>query len=129
MHQQQMVHHYCTKYEYNQPILFWDITTHSVWKSSHNYSNLAQSPMVFYKHDQHMVPDKCTEYEQKDHIFSEISQQTLKMYEKITITRGLGCFHCHKRSPDDTSWDTTIQAEYPPPPSQVPGFIQPHVGM
>ena len=35
-------------------------------------------------HEQHIVPDNCTRNEKKIYIFfSEISQQTLKMYEKI----------------------------------------------
>ena len=64
MHQQNMLPDYCTKSEYNQPILLWDITTYTknVWKSSHNYSNLAQSQMLFYK--QCITPDNCTKYEQ-----------------------------------------------------------------
>ena len=40
------------------------------------YSNVAQSQMVFYIHQQHMVPDYCTKYEQN------ISQQTHKIYER-----------------------------------------------
>ena len=39
------------------------------------YENVAiitqiwQSQMLFYKHEQHMVPDNDTEYEQNHHIF------------------------------------------------------------
>ena len=64
----------------NQPIL-WNITTNiqNVWKIGHNYSNLAKCQMLFYKHEQCIIPD--TKYE-------KVSQQTLKIYEKMpTITQ------------------------------------------
>ena len=43
--------------------------------------------MLFYKHEQRMVyvPDNCTKYEQNHHSLSKISQQTLKIYEKVAI--------------------------------------------
>ena len=53
-----------------QPILLWDITTNTqnVWQSVHNYSNVVQIQMLFYKHEQHIVPDRATKYEQNHHI-------------------------------------------------------------
>ena len=85
-HRQHIVPNYCTKYEQNQLILLWDITTNTqnAWTSGHNDSNLVQGQMIFYKHEQCMVPDNCTKYKQNTTFF-EISQQTLKIYEKIAI--------------------------------------------
>ena len=69
MNQQHIAPDYCTKYEYNQPILCAITTnTQNVWRSGHNYSNLVQSHMLFYKHEQHIVPDYCTKHEQHHHI-------------------------------------------------------------
>ena len=118
MHQQHMVCDYCTNYEYIQLILQWDIrNTQNVWKSGHNYSNYAQSQMLFNKYEQHMVPDYCmkkittffsgwlhffgnklklgvttlggAKYMHFIHFayifFSKISQQSLKIYETIAI--------------------------------------------
>ena len=77
MHQQHIVPDYCTKYVINT----WNVLK----RGGHNYSNLAQSEMQFYKHEQYIVPGNCTEYEQHHHISSEISQQTLKIYEQMAI--------------------------------------------
>ena len=65
-----MVPNYCTKYEYNQPIVLCDVTTNAqnVWKSARSYYNLEQSQMLIYKHEQCIVPDKCTKYEYNHHI-------------------------------------------------------------
>ena len=35
-----------------------------------------QSKMLFYKHEQHIVPDNCTNYEQKQHILLQDSTAT-----------------------------------------------------
>ena len=49
---------FCTNYEYNQSILLWDVTTdtYNWWTKFHNYSNLVQNHMLYYMHQQHMVP-------------------------------------------------------------------------
>ena len=42
--------------------------------------------MLFYMHQQHMLPDYWTKYMNKINLFfSEISQQIHKMYEQIAI--------------------------------------------
>ena len=58
-------------------------TAQNAWKSGHNYSNLAQSQMLIYKHEQLMVPDNWTKYyEQNNHILLwDII--ILKIYEKL----------------------------------------------
>ena len=38
-------------------------------KSGHNYANLAQSHILFYKHQQPMVPDHATEYGKSPSIY------------------------------------------------------------
>ena len=123
---------YCTKYEQNQPIIFWDIARNikfkkyigistqiwhsaklyftcfgntwylitawsmnkinkyfseqNVWKGVYNYSNVAQSQMLLYKHKQHIVPDitvwnmnKITTF------FSEYHNRHSNVKEKIAI--------------------------------------------
>ena len=63
-HQAPIVVDCYTKYQQNQPFLFWDIATHKIYnKYSHNYLNLAWSQMLFYMRQQHMVPDNWTKYE------------------------------------------------------------------
>ena len=43
--------------------------TQNLWKSGHNnYSNLAKSQMLFYKHEQCIIPDNCNKYEKNYHI-------------------------------------------------------------
>ena len=37
-------------------------------KLPYNYSNLAQRHIIFYRHEQHMVPATCMKYEQYGHI-------------------------------------------------------------
>ena len=55
-------------------------------KSGHNYSNVAQSQILFYKHEKCIVPDNCTKYENNSpHPSPKQSQQTLKIYEKLPI--------------------------------------------
>ena len=44
-------------------------------KSGHNYSNLIQSQTAFYKHEQLMIPDNCTKYENQ-HILWDITTNT-----------------------------------------------------
>ena len=43
--------------------------------------------MLFYKHEQHIVPDNCTKYEQNHHILLQdnTTNTQLKIDEKITI--------------------------------------------
>ena len=41
---------------------------HKCMKRCHNYSNVAQSQMLFYKHEQGMVLANWTKYEQNHHI-------------------------------------------------------------
>ena len=44
---------------------FTDILQHSKCKKNgHNYSNLTQSQILFYLHQQPMVPDYCTQFEE-----------------------------------------------------------------
>ena len=47
-------------------ILFWDNTTNTkhLFKYDHNYSNLAQSQILFYVYQLPMVPDYGTQYEE-----------------------------------------------------------------
>ena len=54
------------KYEYNQLIPLWDITTtaQNAWKGGHNYPKWLHSQMLFYKHEQHTAPDNCSNYGQ-----------------------------------------------------------------
>ena len=49
IHRQHMVHEYCTKYDKNQSIILWAITTYTenTWNSCHIYSNVAQSQRYF----------------------------------------------------------------------------------
>ena len=53
----------------------------NLWKNCCNYSNLAQSQMLLYKHQQHLVPDYCTIYEQNQVLHWNIT--TNKIYEKL----------------------------------------------
>ena len=68
----------------NQPILLWNITTHTqnVWNIGHNYLNLTKSQMLFYKHEQHIIPDNCTTRYDKNHHILLWDITTPKMYEK-----------------------------------------------
>ena len=61
-----MVPDNCTKYEQNHHILLQYITTNTqkLLINSHNYSNLSQSQILFYMHEQPMVPDHGTQYEE-----------------------------------------------------------------
>ena len=63
---QLIVPDYCTTYEQNYHILVWDITrnTQNLCKNCHIYSNLAQSQILFYMHQQPMVPDHGTQYKE-----------------------------------------------------------------
>ena len=85
MHQAPIVVDCCTKYEQNinKITLFFSETTNTqiVWHSGHNYSNLAQSQMLYYKHEHPWylitVPNM-----NKIKTFSDIVKQTLNIYEK-----------------------------------------------
>ena len=55
----------CTNCEYNHRILLQDIRTNShLWKNCHNYANLSQCQILFYMHQQPMVPDYGAKYEE-----------------------------------------------------------------
>ena len=67
-HEQGMVHVHdnCTKYEQNHDN-FSEIqqqSTQNLGKNCHNYSNLAQSQILCYMHQQPMVPNHSTRYEE-----------------------------------------------------------------
>ena len=53
-------------------------------KTGHNDSNLAQSQILFYRLNQHMVPD-YPDMNKTALFFSGLSQQTFKMSENIAI--------------------------------------------
>ena len=54
-------------------------------KIGHNYSNLAKSQILFYKHEQHIIPDNCIQYEQNRHILLwDITTNTQNL-QKIAI--------------------------------------------
>ena len=77
MHLQHMVPDYCM----NKINPFFAAILHQVHemcdKSGHTYSNLAQGQILFCKHDQCMVPDNSTKYEQNHHIlFRDIATNT-----------------------------------------------------
>ena len=61
-------------------------------KNCHNYSNFAQSSMLFHRHEQHKVPITVPNMNKITAFFSKISQQTLKMYDKIAIISQM----CHR---------------------------------
>ena len=68
LHQQHIVPDYCTKYEQNQHILIYITTntyTCNLWKKCHNYSNLEQNQFLYYVHQQPMVLNHGTKYEEK----------------------------------------------------------------
>ena len=47
---------------------------------------MAKSQMLFYKHEQHIIPDNSTRYEQKlPHSFLRYHNKHSKVYEKIPI--------------------------------------------
>ena len=54
--------------EQNHHIQLWDITTNTqnLWKQYHHYSNWAQSQILFYMHQQPLLPDHhhSTQYEE-----------------------------------------------------------------
>ena len=56
----------------NKINLFFSEISHQIHKMYEkvaiNYSNLAQSQMLFHKHEQCMLPDNGTKYEQNHHI-------------------------------------------------------------
>ena len=80
-HRSAIVVDQCTNYEQHQPILLQTINNKQMklMKKCHNYSNYAQSQMLFYM--QHVVHDYCTKYEHYLPVLSKISQQT-HIYEK-----------------------------------------------
>ena len=48
----------------NQIITFFSDISQQTLKHCHNYSNLAQSQILFYMHQQPMIPDHGTQYEE-----------------------------------------------------------------
>ena len=89
----------CTKYEWNQPIIFWDITTNTQMYekvpiiTQISQAQMPQSQMLLYKHKQCMVPDNCTKYEQNHlwdittlnlwknvHSYSNLAQSQMLFY-------------------------------------------------
>ena len=59
---QHIVHDKCTKYEQIHSISQQTLNIYE--KNCHNYSNLAHSQILFYLHQQTMVPDHGTQYEE-----------------------------------------------------------------
>ena len=51
-----------------QSSLICQTNTHNVLKYAHNYSNVEQRKMLVYIHQQCMTPNRCTKYENNQHI-------------------------------------------------------------
>ena len=79
--------------------------TQNVWKDYHNYSNLAQSQMLLYKHEQCMVhvPDNCTKYEPNHHILLwDITTNAQNLWKKAhnysNLAQSQIRFYMHQRT-------------------------------
>ena len=75
----------------NQPIFLWNITTNTqnVWKSGCNYSNLAQSQMLLYKHEQPITPNNYLIWPKSPHSFLRYHNKH-KIYHNLAIITQFG---------------------------------------